>query len=476
MLRARTISCAAWVVTLVILVGAAPDQAGAHGFRPLPRMLYQEPSDERVQVLVSSDQGLHLTLDGGGSWYWVCEDIIGYDVFSFAMAGPESEDPRTRTWIAGGIGQTQEGEAQDIDGVYLSRDGGCNWSPAGGALAGQWTSVIRVHPERPEEILVATQHASMGNGVAISEDSGESWSWTALTDIEGELFSRRRWVNGMVRAASAPDVVYASSTNALHTSTDGGRTWTTWGEGLIENDTDILEVHLVDPDDAEVVYFSLYHPSGRRLYVSRDAGESAAPLLEDNTRDSAYMAIVTDDDGGRLLVLATDLGAIFRSGDEGESWTTEETFVPVECLVGDLTDPAVVFVCRNLYAQPPGTAPFALGRSGDGLAEVERWFTYADIEGHIACDEDSQVNQICVPLDMEGGGGDDVGIDSGGVDSGDAAGDAGVDASDAAVGVDVSSSGGDGGGCGGCSSNRASPQAWVEGVLLLLVVGLWRRL
>ncbi|MEO1271566.1 MAG: hypothetical protein AAFX99_26025, partial [Myxococcota bacterium] len=395
------------VVALMVwggLVGAVADVADAHGLRPIPRMLYQEPNDDDLQVLVSSDQGLHLTQDGGDTWYWVCEDIIGSDVYAFSVAGPVVEDAtEPRTWIAGGIGQTQGGQPQDIDGVYLSQDAGCNWTPATGALAGQWASVILTHPERLDEVLVATQHANRTNGVAITEDGGQTWVWTELEGIDGVLFARNRWVNAMVRASADPEVVYASTTNAMHTSTDGGRTWTRWGEQLILNDTDILEVHQVDPLDAQAVYFSLYDPQGRTLYVSRDGGQTMEPLKESNTRDGVSLAIIPEEEEGegRLFVLATDLGSVFRSRDEGATWIEEGPITPVECLIGDQTRPGSVYVCQNLYAQLGGVEPFALGRSSDGLEGVDRWFTYADIEGHQNCPENSQVNQICVPLELE---------------------------------------------------------------------------
>ena len=204
------------------LVLALPIYAAAHGNRPRPRMLYLDHIDAQVQVLVSSDQGLHLTLDDGARWQWVCEDIIGYDVYTFGIAGTAA-DPKERTWLAGGIGLTQDSPPAEIDGLYLSQDGGCNWTPATGILEGHWTSVIAVNPDAPDEVLVGTQHSTKPNGVAISEDAGATWTWTELRDLQGEAANRKRWINGMVRAGDA-QVVYASSAHALHTSLDGGNT------------------------------------------------------------------------------------------------------------------------------------------------------------------------------------------------------------------------------------------------------------
>jgi MYXO-CTERM domain-containing protein len=447
----------------------AASSAYAHGGQPVPRSLYVDPFDHNMQTLVSSDLGLHTSPDGGETWHWICEDIVGFDVRDFALAGSGELPASERVWLSGGVGITQgEAAGEYVDGLYLSEDGGCNWSPVGGILAGQWVGVISVDPAQPEVVVVATRHINLPNGVAYSEDSGRTWQWSNIDSEDRELKS-------MVRAPGNSAVLYASATQKLLRSEDGGRTWESFFEELVEEEVDELDVHMVDPEDADVLYFSVFSAVGRHLYVTRDAGLSAQKLLEPSGRDFQAVTILsTDDDGGRMILVGDAFGTGFISTDLGQSW--EEflsSVVSFDCLRGDPTVEGGLFVCSNPFVQFLQPI-FALGKSADDGRNVTPYFAYGDTDDYLQCGDDSQIMEVCAAL-MEVG--EDVGGDTGFDPFGDVGVDAGSDAgqmpADAGPGLGVGS--GPGGGCGCATPTQRRPAGGLWLLALLLAGGLARR-
>lgn len=458
------------IIALAALLGLisspALAQVHTHGSRPVARTIHAPVDQPDLRALVSSDLGLHMSFDGGESFYWLCEDIIGYDVQTFAVVGPPTAEARQRAWLAGGQGVTLTDDPEYVDGLYRSVDGGCNWTPVGGTLSGQWASAIRVHPDRPDEVLVGTQHVELGNGVALSTDAGLTFEWTELRD-------QARLVNGLLRAPSDPERLYASVEDRVWRSDDGGRTWpTSFGDDLLTAASETLSVAAVHPEQPDTLWFFVDKTEGRALYVTTDGGQSRDLVHQAASREKASMAVVPDGDAGFVLVVGTVLNYYFISDDLGQSWDETEGFVPVECLVNDPTDPTRLFVCSNIFVQfiPP---QIALGVSSDNLASIEPWFTYGQTADYLPCDADSQVNTICIPLDNPNSGGD-TGIEfpDVGPDVGD------DDAADAGQPDDVGGGAPPGGGDCDCAlaSTRSPAQHVPVGLIAALVgLSLWLR-
>ena len=433
-MSARPQSLILWSAVLALVLSSTP--LYAHGGRPIPRKLYVDPAGQLMAV-VSSDLGLHVTEDGGETWYWICEDIIGFDVRDFALVGEATGDVAGRVWLAGGTGITQDEEPVFVPGLYSSTDGGCNWSVVDGGFGGQWASGISVHPGLPNHVVVTTDHTSMPNGIARSEDGGASWTWV-VADQETKLGT-------LYRAESDPEVLYASATTHLLRSDDGGRTWVVWGAELVEEIIDELAVHAIDPEEPSTVYFSLLTGQGMVLYVTEDAGATYREILTPSTWEfSAATVLKTDDAGGRMIVAGTLFGDGFRSTDGGMTWELYLADVEsIDCLAPDPSDLGSVWVCSNPFVQilTPGEDVKAIGRSRDGAETVEKFFTYADTDDYRQCAGDSQVETVCVALLnlSDAGSGDaadaaDVGVEMDLTASPDDAGmDAGMDLSSGAV-------------------------------------------
>lgn len=451
------------VLAGVVVCGAA--SAWAHGGQPIPRAIYTDPLQDDLRALISSDLGLHISTDAGATWYWLCEDVVGFDVQAFALAGPPADDPRQRVWLAGGVGLGQgELAGEFVPGLYRSTDGGCNWSPVAGDVDQQWTAALSVNPDNPNEVVVATRHINLDNGLAISEDAGATWRWSSVKD-------EPRYFTTLVRAPGNPQVLYAANAAYLLRSLDGGRTWETFYEDLPEDPADELTVLAVDPEDPELLYFGLLGFQGRHLYATADGGRTApVKILEPSGLDFRAMTLlVTDDQGGRELLVGDTFGTAFRSIDGGQTW--EEYLAgasSIECLapVPDTTDQ--LFVCSNPFVQfvPP---VYSLGISADSARTVDPVFAYAETEDYLQCPEGSQIDTVCKAL-MEVGpdaGNEDAGMDD--FDAGDGDPDAGVEP-DVPEG-DGGGTGGGGGGKGG-DCDCATPSRPSHGQPLWPLVGL----
>src|SRR6185436_4768424 len=128
---------APFVAGLVCLASGA---ASANGRVPGATGLAFHPTDES-QMLLGLSYGLALSRDGGASWTWMCEQQIegnGGDV-----------DPS--------IVVTGDGTLVVLSltngGVLVSRDDGCSFEQAAGALQGERGVDLTLDPSHPERVL-----------------------------------------------------------------------------------------------------------------------------------------------------------------------------------------------------------------------------------------------------------------------------------------------------------------------------------
>lgn len=454
-----------WVAALCLGI-ATGGAAQAHGGQPRARGLFTDPvGGGELLAVVSTDLGLHVSRDGGQSWYWICEDATSFDVMDFALAGSPTGDPAARVWLAGGIGLNDDGEV--IPGLYASQDGGCNWEPVGGALERQWISALSVHPEAHSEVLAASAHSELPNGVALSQDAGLTWAWTGLADLQEPVTS-------LLRAPSDPEVVYASTRGGIWRSGDGGRAWTQVALGLLQEDFEEPMLHAVDPDDPQVLWASV---SGGRftVWVSRDGGQSWEELWAVELGSVLSFSVLPGQGPQRRTLVLGRISQADRSLDGGRSWDTYDTPIPVECLVPDPQDAQAAYLCSNpaLQIPRPGVIPQAVARTSNQGQGVQPWFSYADTTDHLRCAPQSDICEVCVRLDnpdvttdpCEGNEPPDMGMES-----------PDLPQSDGGADAEAPAAGGRGEGCG-CGQLRPGrgPVAWWGLGLWALLWALGRR-
>jgi photosystem II stability/assembly factor-like uncharacterized protein len=207
-------------------------------------------------------------------------------------------------------------------GMLRSTDGGATWAADNAGLMYPGSSIlptisaIAVDPS-DGSVYATTQLDELGADVFVSHDGGDSWS--PIHD--------GTWANGIAVSGGR---VYAYDGGTI-TSDDDGVTWSSPasadGSGSL----------VADPDSPGTVY-ALAWPSGStgQAWVTTDGGGQWTQL------SSAPADITSASVAGGDVYLGTHSG-VYRSTDQGQTWTQSETATNTGQLLIDAVaaDPAV---------------------------------------------------------------------------------------------------------------------------------------
>ena len=305
-----------------------PSFVFAHGGDP--RVVgFRFPSElgDEVWILVDN-RGVFARRDG--QFRWLCDDAIvpsaGFN--GLALAAPPGE-----VLVATGNA-----------GLFRSDDSGCSFARNEGALTDHVTEHLLPHPVRREELLVTTSTLGLPNDVFLSEDGGRNWSAAGL-DSEGRIRS-------IVRSHADPEVVYTTHFRGASRSDDGGRTFVDLALGPEGMDVRPEEFDLLatDPNDAQTAYASIARFPDSMLVRTTDGGASWEVLV---TLPDVPDSMVMDAGGGRLLITSAFEG-MWRSNDGGETWDPLAGPAPnmvVGCLHGE-PDSDRVWACGRSFSGP----------------------------------------------------------------------------------------------------------------------------
>lgn len=158
---------------------------------------------------------LYRSTDAGQTWEQLnvpfaqeCPNIIYNRVTTLR------QDRANADWVWAGV---------EIDGPWLSRDGGENWSKFAEGLSSQDIHSLAIIPTNGGRTLVA----STDNDLNISMDDGKTWQPQKMYERTPLPYYR-----GMAQRADDPDVIFLGNgdyppgtTGAAWRSNDGGRNW-----------------------------------------------------------------------------------------------------------------------------------------------------------------------------------------------------------------------------------------------------------
>jgi photosystem II stability/assembly factor-like uncharacterized protein len=268
------------------------------------------PTDAN-HLLLGTESGLLRSGNGGRDWIIEPPTIVVGPVFALAFSADGQQ-----TLVSTGLGLFR-GEAENGWRATSTPEGA---TPArailrsGGAgrvyLAG-WTGLFR------------------------SDDLGASWS-SAADGLPREPATALLVIDG------SPETIYAIVQGGAWASIDGGRSWAKRGAGMFASNFEALAADTRQPA-------RLLAAGGDRLFRSNDGGaiwlRVGRLLPEPHT---TVRGIIANEEG---IVITTDRG-LYRTVDDGESWTLVTENLPAHLeagpLVRDPLDPATVYAGFSL--------------------------------------------------------------------------------------------------------------------------------
>ncbi|HET9136923.1 MAG TPA: hypothetical protein VFO76_09815, partial [Candidatus Kapabacteria bacterium] len=375
--------------------------------------------------LATSGGGLYKSTDLGQNWVYVSED------FATNAIGDVAVDYTDDNIVYAGTGDMYvgNGEMSTGDGLYKSTDAGLNWkkiaSTNGSTGIGGSVNQILLHPQIPTTIFVTGE-----DGVHRSTDAGLTWkkvlavggTTTLVIDPNnGNNMWAANGSNGTIRkstdggdtwpggdkasnisskgtitlslslGSTGGIVLYAgignsngASSRGLAKSVDSGATWSlVWsGANYTSNQAWYDNACAANPKNPNYLLIGgldMYKTSdGGKNFIGSD-GRSDSPIADwRNSSTSAHFVhadihVLEYSPYGQAYAWALTDGGVFRSADNGNSWTSCNRTLSTLLFVGGDADKDFTFVLGgaqdngvNKASTDSNTKQFKTTQGGDG--------------------------------------------------------------------------------------------------------------
>jgi photosystem II stability/assembly factor-like uncharacterized protein len=278
-----------------------------------------DPHDPDRVYVGTFENGLYASEDGGRTWGGGAEGLNDRRVMSVAVSPSHQE---------GGISVVYAGT--EPSNLYRSADGGHRWQrlPALREIPSEprwsfpprpWTHHVRtiaLHPTDPEWLCVGIE---LG-GVMRSPDGGDSWF-----DHNPEAHSD---AHKLLTHPGAPERLYEVAGQGVARSEDRGESWVRFEQGL---DRRYAWAQAIDPENPDLWYVAVSRSpwaahggadGQARLWRSRGDGWTAIDSWgeEPALRRMPY-ALTTFPGAPNRLLVGLRGGTLLTSDDAGETWT-----------------------------------------------------------------------------------------------------------------------------------------------------------
>ena len=235
--------------------------------------------------------------DAGGSWAVKTHGLVGRSVTSFAI------DPRNGVVFAG----------LEYGGVSRSDDGAENWHSASHGLGNALVWDLAVHPQLAGVVLAGVD----GQQLARSDDRGQTWHYlgeASLTTIAMDPQNPATIFAGRGRG------IISDPLDVLK-SMDGGITWQQAQLRYFadyQHDQHIADVLVLPGGQKVFAAVTEFADHGGGLYRSVDSGTTWTLL-----RGSYWGTTLAAEPGNPNVLYygCARYGYVFRSTDQGQSWT-----------------------------------------------------------------------------------------------------------------------------------------------------------
>jgi photosystem II stability/assembly factor-like uncharacterized protein len=256
-------------------------------------------------------------------------------------------------------------------GVLASRDGGAHWTPLNQGLEAEGAyypfipvSSLALDPRRSSRL-----YTGVIGGVALSQDSGEHWSFRAIDECTTAAVLAVDPGAGTIYAGMGSATYEPCDLSCLaYLSRDAGETWACM-PGVFE-----AKVAAVDPVNTAVVYVA--GDVQRGIFKSTDRGASFVPI-GGVIADQEVRALAISPAAHRVVYAGTIQG-LFKSGDAGAHWSpTGLSSGTVSALAGD---------ARLVYAAVLGRGVFRSVNGGASWTPLNDGLPAAAVSGPLRLD------------------------------------------------------------------------------------------
>jgi len=233
--------------------------------------------------------------------------------------------------------------APDGGGLFESHDGGKTWSTVKD-ISDFGVRALGASASNPSRFVAGTLR-----GVMLSDDCGKSWK--RISDPQN---SEMQGITSVAIDTTDPNIIYAGTAHLPWKTTDGGKTWESIHNGMID-DSDVFSVY-VD----RMVPSNILASACSGIYSSSDRGELWHKLLGiPNTSRRTH--VVREDPQNSNVIYAGTTTGLFKSTDNGKAWKTL-TNIPVNALAFNPAAPYSMYLALEYEG---------IGKSNDGGAAIE---------------------------------------------------------------------------------------------------------
>ena len=299
--------------------------------------------------LGTSNAQVYASRDAGRSWSWLSEVVARPDyVVDHILI-----DPLDSSTLYAGVWST---EPNGGGGVFKSTDAGRAWRSLP-AMAGQSVRSLAQSASHPRLLVAGSLE-----GVFRTQNAGQTWERISPAQHQ-ELHS----IESLAIDPKDPEVVYAGTWHLPWRTADGGRSWSSLRNGMID-DSDVFSI-IVDWSNNNKVYAS----ACTGIYASDSAGRAWRKThgIPDSARRTR---VIRQDPRNPAVVYAGTTEGLWKTASGGESWRR-------------LTSPRLVVNDIAIDARNPSRLLLATDRAGlmatadggESFTESNRGFAHRQV-------------------------------------------------------------------------------------------------
>ena len=373
-----------------LLLAAAAGLASANGRAPETRSINFRQTHE-ADIWVGLTFGAVVSHDGGATWFWTCEDAIGYagvwdpdyvytasgKVFATTYRGP----------LVNSDGCTFDAEPLASTPLFKSA---AMTDPVTGAVTPAKNKFSTAEELGPDGELVIAVDDPTDNHVFKSTDDAASFPTSAAPGILND------WWPSLAIARSDPARIYMTGyrfisgnveQHLLFRSTNGGTSFVPMSQtGIVFSKDSNFEIAGVSQTEPDVVFLRVTVPLGvigAAIYRSTDAGDTWTKVLEkQDTLDAFVMRANGDVVAGTRRSGASVAHDCAKAG-ACTGWTELVNPPHTNCFVENAA--GEVWACTQNFGTPtiPGDG-YGIMKSTD-LVSWSPILKYQDITAPIPC-------------------------------------------------------------------------------------------